>query len=352
MSKNYNTLHDFVMDAHFCEWVYGGNPEADMYWRAWIEAHPEKTALVRKARLLVLNLKTERNSLSKNDKALIWAKIQERKHIAETPAADASPESNPFLKSWGGAIRVAASLAAVVLFGAVVFLAKPWKRQELVHHTTQYGELKNITLPDGSTVVLNSNSDLSYKSNWSGEEVREVRLKGEAFFSISHKGNAQKFKVRLTDETDVEVLGTKFTATNRPLKTRVILNEGKVKFTVKEEAILGWSYGITAEAMLKPGEMVEVGNKPEILHKVKVLNPEGYAAFRFNKLMFTDAPLSEVARVLGDNYGYDVIFSDAETGNRRFTGTVQLDEVELLFTALEKLFSLKIIKQGKQIRIV
>jgi len=54
----------------------------------------------------------------------------------------------------------------------------------MVHLQTAYTEGgKNITLPDGSKVFLNGNSQFSYPKSF-GDKERNVQLKGEAFLKL------------------------------------------------------------------------------------------------------------------------------------------------------------------------
>jgi ferric-dicitrate binding protein FerR (iron transport regulator) len=70
-------------------------------------------------------------------------------------------------------------------------------------------------LPDNSTVILNANSSLRYQENWEAELLREVWVDGEAFFSVVHTHNHQRFRVNVTDDLKVEVLGTEFNVKDR-----------------------------------------------------------------------------------------------------------------------------------------
>lgn len=91
-------------------------------------------------------------------------------------------------------------------------------------YSSGYGEQVTFNLPDGSKVILNSKSTISYnKHNWS--KNRLLTLDGEAFFDVE-KGNTFKVETLLGD---VSVLGTEFNvnATNDYFK--VACYEGKVK---------------------------------------------------------------------------------------------------------------------------
>ena len=69
------------------------------------------------------------------------------------------------------------------------------------------GDKATIELPDGTNVVLNSASQLSYLNNF-GEKVRRVQLNGEAYFKVAHD-EKHAFIVQVGD-LEVKVLGTSF----------------------------------------------------------------------------------------------------------------------------------------------
>ncbi|OYT12515.1 MAG: hypothetical protein B6I19_09665, partial [Bacteroidetes bacterium 4572_114] len=71
------------------------------------------------------------------------------------------------------------------------------------------------------------NSTLSYEKSWLNKFNREVELSGRAYFQIK-RDVSHSFFVKTTN-TEVEVLGTKFTVSNNFGKMQVILNEGKIR---------------------------------------------------------------------------------------------------------------------------
>lgn len=75
------------------------------------------------------------------------------------------------------------------------------------HLVIPKGNAYELELADGTHVWLNAESELSYPTRFAGE-MREVRLKGEAFFDVAKNPDCP-FVVR-TDEVAVQVLGTSF----------------------------------------------------------------------------------------------------------------------------------------------
>lgn len=131
----------------------------------------------------------------------------------------------PLYKNWS--IGIAASI--VLLFG----LFSIFGNNNIIIETS-FGESKTIALLDGSEVVLNSKSRISYnKENW--EDKRTLTLDGEAYFKVQ-KG--ETFTVK-TDNGVVAVLGTQFNVKSTKDFFDVVCYEGKVGVkTLEKDYIL------------------------------------------------------------------------------------------------------------------
>lgn len=117
-------------------------------------------------------------------------------------------------KTW--TIGIAASL--ILLFGLFSLFGN-----DNVIIETGFGENKTIALLDGSEVILNSKSKITYnKSDWTTN--RELTLEGEAYFKVQ-KGNT--FTVK-TANGSVSVLGTQFNVNSTSDFFDVVCYEGKV----------------------------------------------------------------------------------------------------------------------------
>ena len=120
-----------------------------------------------------------------------------------------------------------AAAVAVLLTGSYFYLGTLGQ-----NFSTQYAELKEITLPDNSEIVLNADSEISYDDkNW--DEKRNIDLDGEAFFKVA-KGKT--FTVS-TDDGTIAVLGTQFNVENRDGFFEVTCFEGLVSVTYKDTVV-------------------------------------------------------------------------------------------------------------------
>lgn len=166
--------------------------------------------------------------------AEIWQNLeaaleQERVQPASPPATPASPLRlvRAPLRLVQQPMRWAAVAACVALLLAVGLV--------LTNQSTSleapYGQQLTHTLPDGSTITLNSGTKLSYARSF-GEETRTVNLtRGEVFFTV--KKAEQPFSVRTFNGT-VTVLGTAFNvrswSSDLDATTEVAVESGTVQF--------------------------------------------------------------------------------------------------------------------------
>ena len=136
-----------------------------------------------------------------------------------TQKIEAKKKHNPYS---GWVIGIAASV--VLFFGLFTVFSN-----DSILIETQFGEQKTIALLDGSEVILNSKSKITYdKDNW--ENSRMLHLEGEAYFKVK-KGST--FTVN-TNNGSVKVLGTQFNVNSSNDYFQVVCYEGKVSVTNTE----------------------------------------------------------------------------------------------------------------------
>ena len=247
---------------------------------------------------------------------------------AQKPVHRTMPASGWFLK-------IAASIAFIIAIS--VFWTKYNDSDNEFH--TAYGEHLTIMLPDSSRVVINGNSTLRYNPAWSPDKDREVWIAGEGFFEVTHTVNHQKFIVHTEDNMDVQVLGTKFNVKIRRGKTEVMLQEGKVRLDVEKSES-------TATMTLQPGELATLEDRKLLKVKVK---PSEYAAWKEHKLFFDQTPLREVANILEDTYGIQVVFENETLVNRKLSGEISSDKATDILKAIKESFDISITNDGHRV---
>ncbi|MBD3591737.1 FecR family protein [Bacteroides sp. GM023] len=171
------------------------------------------------------------------------------------------------------------------------------------------GDKATIELPDGTNVVLNSASQLSYLNNF-GEKVRRVQLNGEAYFKVAHDAK-HSFIVQVGD-LEVKVLGTSFnvSAYEDAKDVTVVLLEGKV--------------GIYAQEMshiMKPGDKIEYN---KTTHKITTaqVHPDDYIEWTKGNIYFEKESLENIMKTLSRIYDVEIRFDSSKLPKEYFTGTI------------------------------
>lgn len=174
-----------------------------------------------------------------------------------------------------------------------------------------------IHLPDGSTVLLNEGSELSYAF---GRHGREVTLRGEAFFEVVH--NPRSPFIVHSGKVNTRVLGTSF-------NVRAYPGQRNVKVTVaRGEVQVGdahRSYG-----SIGANEQFVVDNDEDTVEK-NILDAEHELSWRRDFLILDDLSMGQVAKILGDKYQVTIVFENKSLRNCRinakFFNDEKLDEV-------------------------
>ena len=130
-----------------------------------------------------------------------WMRMEQLMDIQEAESiqkAAVEPKAfSPFIKPklvWAVAAALALTFISPIVYNAYTTTSIDVER----------AQIKNVTLADGSTVKINSGSELSYKKGL-GKDHRNVILSGEAYFDVE-KGDIP-FIVEF-GSASVEVLGT------------------------------------------------------------------------------------------------------------------------------------------------
>jgi transmembrane sensor len=341
--SNY-TVEDFVADEYFIKWVKAPNEESNAFWNAWISQNPHHKALIQQARDILFLLEFKEKKAPEGKFLEVWENISR--------ATEGKGKGMARSLTWAEDRKTVhrhshkwfyKAAAAVIFFSLSLWGYSVYKNSSTITIATGYGESRTLFLPDSTKVTLNANSKLRYKQIDFTSNHREVWLDGQAFFAVTHKSNNENFKVH-TLELQVEVLGTRFDVNSRRGKTKVILEEGKVKLDIDRQNEKRQT------VVMKPGDLVEVAANSRKINR-QVVDADDYLAWRNNRIEFTSSSLREIGQWIEDNYGYQVIFSDEELKERKFTGSSSNDDIQELLQKLSKVFGLDIKHEGNQIII-
>lgn len=309
--KDKFNLQFFLADASFENWAKGVNKNDFEYWNNWLKNNPQciETAESAKAIIIGISFKHQFPTCDKVNEEL--AKILPKIGLETTLRKR---------KSSYKAIYVSAA--------AVLLLLLSWTSVSLFNnhnttiHKTNFGEILELKLPDGTSVVLNGNSEISYEK----ENSRLLHLKGEAYFKVkSIPSTNAKFWV-ITNDLKVEVLGTQFHVNTREKKTNVVLDEGSIHLEFKNGEV----------TKMIPGELVSYSKESDaIIHK-KVTVETPYVLWRGGTYVFNEIPLKEVMFNLEFTYGIDVKYASERLKEIPISGGIPNQNLKICIAAIEK----------------
>lgn len=236
-------------------------------------------------------------------------------------------------RSDAGAWIAAASVTLILCVAAALWL---FRTDSIVHYATGNWEWQAIELPDGSWVKLNANSEISYAQSWEEGSDRKVWLTGEAFFKVEKKPATKAKFIVVTEDLEVEVLGTSFNVNSRGAKTDVFLEEGQIRLNL----------GTRAE-MLHPGDFIAYSAKEEaILERRSETPPEEQDnSWKEGVLIIKDKSVAEILKNIEELYGVETQVTNSQLLEQIKTVSVPMGQLELTIPLLEGTFSSKITKK-------
>lgn len=217
--------------------------------------------------------------------------------------------------------RVAAILLlAVSTVSIYLMLEKDRSQKDLLEHYTPTAEMRELTLPDGTHVMLNSKSTLLYPDQFSGE-TRSVYLIGEANFKVK-PDKKHPFIVKAND-FQITALGTEFNVNAYPENDELVatLLEGSVKVEFNN---------LLSNVVLKPNQQLAY-NKQTKKPNLHVPDVEDVTAWQRGELIFSNMYLEDIFTSLERKFPYAFVYSLHSLKNNtysfRFQKQATLEEV-------------------------
>lgn len=200
-------------------------------------------------------------------------------------------------------LRVAAILTLPLLISTLTLLYVLSGKQQKVD--TLYAEVFSapgtvtlFELPDKSKVWLNSKSTLRYPINLNDISIREVELEGEGYFEVK-SDKKRPFYVTTAEGLKVIAYGTEFSVNSEDIMIETVLAEGKIAVFYQDKVF----------AELIPGEQASFNRETQEIEIQKIHLAEKIA-WKDGKIIFRNAPLTEVFEQLSKRYNVDILLHD------------------------------------------
>lgn len=211
-------------------------------------------------------------------------------------------------------------LLAVSSVSIYLMLEKDRPEKDLVECFIPTAEIRELTLPDGTHVMLNSKSTLLYPDQFTGEN-RSVYLIGEANFKVK-PDKKHPFIVKANDY-QITALGTEFNVNAYPESNELIatLLEGRVKVEFNN---------LMSNVILNPNEQL-IYNKQTKQHNLRLPEISDVTAWQRGELVFSNMHLEDIFTNLERKFPYAFVYSlhsmKKNTYSFRFRNQATMEEV-------------------------
>jgi transmembrane sensor len=224
---------------------------------------------------------------------------------------------NPGRTAWLGA---GAAVAASLLVAVAVGLHAPPTAVQILR--TAPGEIRQVTLADGSRIRLNAASQITVSL---GRDARRVRMgDAEAAFDVAHDAR-RPFLIAVGDR-QVRVVGTEFNLRHRDDVVDLTVRRGTVEVRPTDAPQASPTRVTVGQ------ELTHVEGGGQVL---KASDPQAAFAWINGQLIYRDRPLSDVAADLSRRFATPVRTADARTAALRFTGVLVTDNEADVLRRLE-----------------
>jgi ferric-dicitrate binding protein FerR (iron transport regulator) len=206
-----------------------------------------------------------------------------------------------------------------------------------IHLKVPFGVISQMILPDGSRVILNGGSKISYPVIFTSS--RQIDFSGEGFFEVVKDEN-NPFIIN-SKNISVKVLGTRFgiKAYDEDVKTILTLKEGSVK-------VFPFGMDIKEGVFLEPDQQLIIRNDTKEFQRRNVI-ADDYTAWKEGIFIFKNQALSEISATLERRFNVKINIKSDLIGSEQYTAQFRYGEnVEQILEKLSHKRSWRVIKKN------
>ncbi len=254
--------------------------------------------------------------------------VMARENVGSVPRQqDEIAKPRQFVR-WGWTSGVAVTAILLLLITPFSRYSDQW----LSDYSTGVGDQQLLTLADGSTIRLNTDSAIAVRYTQNSRQIRLYR--GQAIFSVAADAR-RPFEV-VTDDALVRALGTVF---------EVWDDGGNTYVTVIEHAVslrpVSKQSG-RKEIRIAEGQQAGYGNESGWQQPVSV-DVTQYTAWQRGKLIFKNRTLGEVITELGRYSPGRIIITDEKISSLKVSGVFPVREADKIPDMIGKMLPVKIL---------
>ena len=246
--------------------------------------------------------------------------------------AEAQKPVSLWRKTYTRMTGIAAAVLVMVSLGYVFFSGNE-SHVEMITKSTEENQRASFTLSDGSTILLNENSTISYPEKFD-KSNRKVTLTGEAFFEIS-RDEARPFTIQ-SGEVRTTVLGTSFNISayaREDIEVSVVT--GKVRVDVD-------GTGKEAFAVLTPGAQAVYHAQSQTLEQ-RLADPDIQSAWTFDRMVFDGVTFHKALAMLENKYDVKIQTKGLRSTGCQIVGEHENESLENILKSMQYTLDFKLL---------
>ena len=318
-------------------------------WQEWIIKSEENREAARLASLEIIGFEFKEPSLP--DIESEWKKLHQKTSGRNKTAVYGKRKADSF-SQWF--IKIAAIFIVAAITGLGVYLLSAGEDAQIVtEHVTELktistdgSEIKTVRFSNGSRIVLNRNTVMSYGVGNANNQTIEIILDGEAWFDVPEEvsDSVPAFEVRTPDGV-IRDIGTQFLVTVKPGHTEVVLQKGIVEIDQIEAGNSSTDF-VKDTFLLEKGELLAF-NRTEILMR-EMVNPTFYTAWATNFMQFDRTSVHEFMQYVEQRFEVRGIITEPGIDDITIDGAVYFRSLAELVRAVSEVLEVPVFLSEKR----
>lgn len=231
---------------------------------------------------------------------------------------------------------VAAAAMALLVLAAGIWQSGERHAGDL--HRTAKGELREISLADGSSLVINTDTEVTVEYS---KRARHVRLtRGEVLVTVAGSDD-RPFEV-ITRGGSIRDIGTRFGVYHDASGTSVTVVEGVVVVTT---AAADFPRRLVAGERLSFSLAGEAGAAEQV-------DAEALTAWSEGRLVFKNKPLEDVIKDFSRYHSATIVIGDPGLKRLRVSGTFLVEDLDSLLAGIESMLPVDVLRKGDAVTLV
>ncbi|OAE62312.1 hypothetical protein A7J67_10360 [Achromobacter xylosoxidans] len=257
-------------------------------------------------------------------------------HVFEKALAPRSPAPQTRFKERRRMLALGVGAACCAAIASVALGPEQWSKAPVFdeRYVSQRGERRNVDLPDGSVLTLNTDTVVHVQFF---DVERRVNLeRGEAFFSIAHA--PQRPFIVVAGDATVTVTGTQFNVRRSLDQVSVAVASGSVE-------VAGGKWWNRRVRRLSAAQIVQVGGT-DAMSEISRANMAVLTAWRQGKIIFDATPLATIVAEINRYRAQPVRLPSPALQSLRVTGVFSTVDPDAFLKVLPSLASVTVLQRS------